>query len=195
MKKHLAFTMVFLLSVLLVACTPSVSAIQAAIAQTQAAWTPVPTQTPLPTHTPFPTYTPPPTVAIEITQIVIVTPTSTSTPLYTPTITSTPTNTATQTDTPTPTKTPNATQTAQAQLTAKLCADKGDGFYLVNVDIAPGVWRSTGTGDRCYWATTTKTGSFINIHYGMAGRTAYISPSDFQVEFNGCGKWTFISPS
>ncbi len=194
MQRRFATTAVFLLSALLTACAPSDSSIQAAIAQTQAAWTPVPTQTslptytPFPTHTPFPTYTPPPTIAVEVTRIVMVTATPTPTPLHTPTNTPTPTKTGT------PTKTPNATQTAEAKLTAKLRADKGDGFYLVNVDVAPGVWRSQGTGDKCYWATTTKTGKIIDNHYGMAGGTAFISASAFQVEFNGCGKWVFVSP-
>jgi hypothetical protein len=49
------------LLLLLTACAPSASAIQAAIAGTQAAWTPVPTQTPYPTYTLYPTYTPYPT--------------------------------------------------------------------------------------------------------------------------------------
>jgi len=103
--------------------------------------------------------------------------------LNTPTITPTPTNTGT------PTATPNTTQTAQA----KLREDKEDGFYLVNVDIAPGVWRSTGSGDNCYWATTAKTGDIIDNHFGLAGGTAFISPNTFQVEFNGCGTWVFVS--
>jgi len=89
--------------------------------------------------------------------------------------------------------TPNASQTAQAKLTAQLRADKGDGFYLVNVDIAPGVWRSTGSGDGCYWSTTTKTGDIIDNHFGMSGGTTFISPSTFQVELNGCGTWVFVS--
>lgn len=181
---------------ILAGCAPSESAIQVAIVQTQSAWTPIPTQTfqptytPYPTFTPLPTLTPPPTIAVEVTRVIVqvVTVTPTNTPLYTPT------NTGTPTKTPLPTQTPNATQTAQAKLTAKLQADKGDGFYLVNVDIAPGVWRSMGTTDNCYWATTTKTGKILDNHFGMSGGTAYVSPSAFQVEFKDCGKWVFVSP-
>lgn len=44
-------------ALMLTACAPSVPAIQTAIVQTQAAWTPIPTQTPYPTYTPFPTAT------------------------------------------------------------------------------------------------------------------------------------------
>jgi hypothetical protein len=205
--KKITFTIaIYLAAILLTACAPSASSIQAAIQQTKDAWTPVPTQTPLPTLTPLFTYTPyptftsyptqtplatytsVPTIAVEVTRIVMVTPTSTATPLYTPTITPTATKTGT------PTRTPNTTQTAQAKLLAKLQADKGDGFYLVNVDIAPGVWRSNGKGDKCYWATTTKTGDIIDNHYGMAGGTAFIPATAFQVEFSKCGTWSYISP-
>jgi len=187
MSKSKITTIICITILLLTACSPSDSQIQDAIEQTQAVWTPIPTYTAVPTYTAFPTYTPPPTVAIEVTRIVLVTPTYTPTPLFTPTITSTPTNTGT------PTATANATQTAQAKLTERLREDKGDGFYLVNVDIAPGIWRSTGKSDKCYWATTTKTGDIIDNHFGMSGGTAFIAPNAFQVEFNGCGIWTFIS--
>lgn len=105
----------------------------------------------------------------EITQTV------TPTPLYTPTITPTPTNTVPPTATQDPLKAP-----------------KGAGFYLVGVDIAPGVWRSDGTGDSCYWAVTSATGDILDNHFGMAGGTAYVSPSGFQVEFDDCGTWTFL---
>jgi hypothetical protein len=183
-----------LFAVLLIACSPSASQVQEVIQQTQAAWTPIPTNTPIPTYTQFPTYTAfptytqQPTIAVEVTKIIMVTPTSTPTPLYTPTITSTPTNTFT------PTMTPNSTQTAEAFLIAKLREDKGNGFYLVNVDITPGIWRSTGTNDDCYWAVTAANGDIIDNHFGMAGGTAYISPTAYQVEFNDCGTWVFLSP-
>ncbi len=66
---------VFLTLFLLAACTPSLSAIQTAVAQTQSAWTPIPTQTPYATYTLQPT--------IVITKIV--TATFTPTPKFTPT--------------------------------------------------------------------------------------------------------------
>jgi hypothetical protein len=190
----------FLIAILLAACTPTASQVQSVIAQTQAMWTPIPTNSPFPTYTPFPfntpfptytafpTYTQQPTFAVEVTKIVMVTPTYTPTPLYTPTITSTPTNTFT------PTQTPNATQTAEALLLAKLREDKRDGFYLVNIDIAPGIWRSTGNGDSCYWETTAANGDIIDNHFGMSGGTTYISATAFQVRFEDCGTWVFLSP-
>jgi hypothetical protein len=69
-----------------------------------------------------------------------------------------------------------------------------DGFYLVNIDIAPGVWRSQGTGDNCYWEITTKTGDVTSNHFGMAGGTAYISPMAFQISFERCGTWIYLGP-
>jgi hypothetical protein len=183
MNKYFTISLILVITILLSACAPSIGIIQTALAQTQAAWSPIPTQTT------FPTYTVPPTVAVEVTRIVIVTATYTYTPLYTPTNTSTPTNTFT------PTKTPNATQTSQAQLSAMLQADKGDGFYLVNVDIASGIWRSTGKGDTCYWEITTRTGDIISNFLGLAGGTAYVPSTAFQVQFNRCGTWVFLSAS
>jgi hypothetical protein len=173
-------------------CAPSPEEIQLAVNQTEMSWTPIPSNTPFPTYTPFytytpfPTYTNVPTVAIEITRIVMVTPTHTATPLYTPTITSTPTVT------PTRTPTPNVAQTATASAWARLISPKGDGFYLINIDIAPGIWRSTGTEDGCYWAVTDRYGNIIDNHYGMSGGTAYIPPTGYQVEFDDCGIWEYL---
>lgn len=112
----------------------------------------------------------------EITQTSTATPKYTATPKNTPTITLTPTNTFT----PTPTIDP-------------LKKAKGNGFYLIGVDIAPGVWRSQGSGDKCYWAVTRSNGDIMDNHFGMAGGTAYLPTNGFQVEFNDCGTWVFIS--
>lgn len=110
-----------------------------------------------------------------------------------PTSTSIPTRTALPTYTQGPTLTPAPTNTPAPTIdTTK--ANKGNGFYLVNVDIAPGVWRSTGSSDGCYWAVTSSTNDILNNHFGMSGGTAYIDPAGFQVEFNGCGTWEFLSP-
>lgn len=120
--------------------------------------------------------------------IIVVTATSSPTPRFTSTITPTPS------ETPLPSSTPNATQTAKAQAEAHLTQSRGSGFYLVGVDIAPGVWRSQGSQDDCYWSVTRKNGDIIDNHFGMAGGTAYISASAFQVEFDDCGTWEFLSP-
>lgn len=107
--------------------------------------------------------------------------TNTPTPEFTPTITLTPTITSTPTITPTMTPTPDPRKEA-----------RGNGMYLVNVDIAPGVWRSDGNNDDCYWKVSTSTGDIIDNFYGMAGGTIYISQSAFQVELDDCGTWTFL---
>jgi len=113
--------------------------------------------------------------ATPVTVIREVTQTFTPTPLYTPTITNTPA----PTNTPTPTIDP-------------LKKSRNSGFYLIGVDIAPGVWRSTGTGDDCYWAVTMADGDILDNHFGMSGGTAYVSPNGFQIEFDNCGTWEFV---
>jgi hypothetical protein len=72
MKKIALVLVVLLLS----ACAPSPAAIQAAITQTQAVWTAIPTQTPYPTYTP-PTYSS--SISVSIT-------TATGAPVETPTV-------------------------------------------------------------------------------------------------------------
>lgn len=106
---------------------------------------------------------------------IVVTATKLPTPLNTPTITLTPT--------PKPTSTPTVSSLKQP---------KSDGFYLIGVDIAPGIWRSTGSDDGCYWEITTSTGDIIDNHFGMSGGTAYIPESGFQVVFEDCGNWILI---
>jgi predicted RNA-binding Zn-ribbon protein involved in translation (DUF1610 family) len=72
-----------------------------------------------------------------------------------------------------------------------------DGNYLVNVDIAPGVWRNDGsatTDNNCYWVSTTETGDIIRNYFGAGNGTAYIGKTDFQFSSNNCGIWTFLSP-
>ena len=182
------FCILFILfAIFFTGCGPSDEEITAMVygfvAQTVQAFTPIPsntpylTYTPVDTATPYPTYTPQntPTVQVE-TKIIVVTVTNTATPLYTPTIT----------DTPTATIPPTATKDP-------LQMDKGPGFYLIGVDIAPGVWRSTGTNDNCYWEVTRDTGKTISNHFGMAGGTMYLPTTAFQVSMDAeCGTWTFL---
>lgn len=108
-----------------------------------------------------------------------------------------PTNTPPPSFTPLPAYTPTITNTSAPSATPPptidpLYINKIDGFYLVGKNIAPGVWKSNGTGPGCYWSVTTATGDIMNNHFGQAGGTAYIPPEAFQVEFNGCGTWSFL---
>ena len=95
--------LVLLVVLLLAACGTSDSAIQTAIAETEAA-RPVPTDTAEPTRVPEPSDTPVPTN----------TPEPTSTPTPQPTATYTPQPTATNTPLPTATRTPRPTSTPTA---------------------------------------------------------------------------------
>jgi hypothetical protein len=94
---------------------------------------------------------------------------------------------------PTPTLSPMPT-TPPTDIPSPLYDIHSPGFYLVNIDIAPGVWRSTVSGDGCYWAITTAKGDIINNHFGMAGGTINIPSTAFQVELGPeCGDWIFLS--
>ena len=147
--------------------------VQSRIDQTIVSFTQVPTHTPYATHTAYPSLTPNPTYT---PVIIVVTATATNTPRFTPTITLTPTETLT------PTATPDFTQ-----------MDKSPGFYLVGSEISPGIWRSLGSSDSCYWSITTKTGSIIKNHFGMSGGTMYITESAYQVQLGeDCGNWTYL---
>jgi hypothetical protein len=163
--KHLILGLILI--VLIAGCSPSDRTMATAYAQ---ALTNVPTSTPENTYTPYPTYTFVPTYTPWV-----VTATSSPTPLFTPTVTFTSTVTSTPTRTIDPLRT-----------------NRSPGIYLVGVNIAPGVWRSLGTGNNCYWATTNRTGDIISNYFGFAGGTMYIPASAFQVEMDeNCGRWEF----
>ncbi len=77
-------------------------------------------------------------------------------------------------------------------LSADATEPKGDGFYTVGVEIAPGRWRSQGKGSSCYWQTTDEYQEINANHYGQAGGAIYIYPSDYEVEFEDCGTWEYL---
>lgn len=160
-------TIILVQIVLLCACSPSPQAIQQAVLATMSV---IPTQTPYPTQTPVPTYT--------------------TNPTYTayPTFTAYPTLIPTATLSPTPESSPTLTSDP-------LFGPKPPGIYLVNVDIAPGIWRSQGSGINCYWGITNRTGDTLSNHFGQAGGTLYLSPDAFQVEMKPeCGDWIYLGP-
>ena len=119
-------------------------------------------------------------------------------PTITPTITQTPTITLTPspTFTPTPTVTqtvppPQGTQTAIAGLTAP----KGDGVYLVGVDIQIGTWQSNGEdGENCYWVRRKYDAIALDEYSGPPGVSITIQSVDYEVEFRGCGTWEYVGP-
>ena len=88
----------------------------------------------------------------------------------------------------------NATRLAQNKSSEKLHTNKTDGIYLINVDISPGVWQSTGTRANCYWTVSTQCGIILDVYFGNAGNTANIPAVGYQVEFANCGTLEFVSP-
>jgi hypothetical protein len=81
---------------------------------------------------------------------------------------------------------------ATAEWNKQLCSPKDDGVYIVGVEIMPGEWESTGTGSDCYWARLDDSEQVLDSHFGMAGGTVTIRPTDHAVEFDGCGTWLFV---
>lgn len=137
------------------------------------------TYTPRPTFTPYPTYTPAPPVVVTATPIP-----PTATPLLTSTPTRPPTATTRPTVTPSPTYTPDATLEAIAEEILARRASRGDGFYLVGVDISPGTWRSESGYDQCYWERNNRQGDILGNHFGLSGGVMTIRGSDFQVHLH-----------
>lgn len=68
----------------------------------------------------------------------------------------------------------------------------GDGFHLVGSEIKPGKWHSTGTGTSCYWARYDSNQNILDNHFGLAGGTVNVRPTDYEVEFNRCGMWEYV---
>lgn len=71
----------------------------------------------------------------------------------------------------------------------------GEGIFIVNGDIAPGTWRSSG-GESCYWARLSGfSGQFDDIiaNDNATGPTVVtINESDAGFESSRCGTWTKI---
>lgn len=155
------------------ACAPSQQAVQTAVIQTQAAWTAVPTQTAYPTYTIVPTYTP---------HVVIV--------LVTPTLTSTPPETATVTSTPLSAAQLGRTATAEAMI--PLETTRSDGYYLINIDIAPGNWRSDAGYSTCYWEIDDANGNAVSNDFGMSGGVIHVPANEYQLKLERCGNITFL---
>jgi hypothetical protein len=71
---------------------------------------------------------------------------------------------------------------------------KEDGFYTVGLEIAPGKWKSTGSGDSCYWARLNGNQETLGNHFGNAGGTVTIRATDYEVSFADCGTWEYLGP-
>lgn len=74
----------------------------------------------------------------------------------------------------------------------KQTAAKTDGFYVIGLDMAPGVWKSNGQGAQCYWARQNVTQDILDNDIGFAGGAVTIRPDDFEFYTRGCGTWTML---
>jgi hypothetical protein len=216
MKHRVTFIVVFLLMLYLVSCSSEPEIVR----ETVIAEVPVTVEVTREVTVPV-EQTVEVTTIVEVTRIVeiekIITATPTKTPTNTPTPETPPTNTPASvatatpttaaatatpapptatpvlpTDTPvpaveTPTPTPEPTGPDSA-----LTESRGSGFYRVGSAIAPGKWRSTGTGGSCYWARLDQNQDLLDNHYGMAGGTVSIRPDDYEVELSSCGTWIYV---
>ena len=70
----------------------------------------------------------------------------------------------------------------------------GEGNYIVNVDIAPGVWKSSATSGNCYWQRESGfSGTLSDVianDNSTGGTIVEISASDKGFNSSGCGTWT-----
>ena len=71
-------------------------------------------------------------------------------------------------------------------------APHGDGYYEVGKDIAPGLWRSNGKFDDCFWERLDSQNNQYDAHYGFAGGTVNIQPNDHRVRFLNCATWFYV---
>ena len=83
---------------------------------------------------------------------------------------------------------------AECQRVEAEVAPKGNGFYTVGVEIAPGLWHSTGDGDLCYWERLDQDQQNLGNHFGTAGGTVNVLETDYEVEFDNCGTWEYLGP-
>lgn len=75
---------------------------------------------------------------------------------------------------------------------AVISAPKGDGFYRVGAEIAPGKWHSTGNSDNCFYDISPSRSNRNDVHYGVAGGVVTIDKDDSFAELKRCGQWKYI---
>ena len=105
-----------------------------------------------------------------------------------------PSDTATASPSPTPAATSRPAAVLSATAQALATGPHEDGVYLVGVTISEGLWRSIPQQqDRyCYWARRKYDGILLGSHYAPGGSEVLIRPTDYEVEFDGCGVWVYM---
>lgn len=77
-----------------------------------------------------------------------------------------------------------------AEVAKKANTIEGDGVYQVGVDIQPGTWKTAGSGQSCYWQTSSKSGDIL-ANDNVDGPTVVVIPaSAFSFTTKRCGTWT-----
>ncbi|QHC01069.1 hypothetical protein EK0264_12730 [Epidermidibacterium keratini] len=108
---------------------------------------------------------------------------------------SSPTAETTAAPAPTTTAEPTTTEAPPPPTTEAPTPSFGAGTYLVNVDIPPGTYQSSG-GSTCYWERLSGTsGEFDDIIANdlPAGQAIVtIEPTDVAFSSTGCGTWTLV---
>lgn len=73
-------------------------------------------------------------------------------------------------------------------------ADFGEGMFLVDGEVSPGIWRSSGTGTSCYWERlrgfSGESADRIANDFGAAPAIVTIARSDVGFVSSGCGTWS-----
>lgn len=74
---------------------------------------------------------------------------------------------------------------------------KGDGTYIVGVDIAPGTWRADNPDDRCYWERMSGfggagVGEIIANDNVKGSAIVAIAAADKGFKSSHCGTWTLV---
>ena len=99
------------------------------------------------------------------------------------------TPTAGPSSTPAPTFTPKPT-------IDRTKTNKGEGSYLIGSDIAPGIWRSSGSGE-CYLEVDNLSGDLLNNSLNPAGATFRIPAGDYLIVISsalGNCTWSYFAP-
>ena len=81
-------------------------------------------------------------------------------------------------------------------ITASPAASFDAGTFIVGTEVAPGTWRSNGTGTGCYWARirafSGNLGDIITNYFGSASAVVTISATDVGFSSSRCGVWTKV---
>lgn len=70
---------------------------------------------------------------------------------------------------------------------------KGDGYYLIGVEIASGVWETANGSDSCYWALLDNNQETLKNHFGPSGGTINLAGNYYELEIKNCGTLSPVS--